>query len=521
MQAGLPSSSAYLILACLSLVALTYQQGDPDAEYEIVQVTEFVRHGARSSSRNILGFVLPDNIQSGALTANGMRMHYELGIQIRKKYPEIFNRSESLTPADLQIYSSPLPRCIESAISQLMGLIPSTQYPYNLTVESNSKYILPPFGEMVTDWNSAWALPSGYRPFPMIVKSTNIDLFFFSSPTVACPNAANISQIFKRNKSSELRKLWKPISDELVGLGFDPKKLLGMNEFTLSIIASLYDEIKSYKYYYGKLPDKISEDLFERLKRLANIDFSNYFESEKYVRLFTHEVSQEILAGFESASKQNSTKKSPLFRLFSGHDSTLFAFNMAFNQTSHKCLVEKANGTTVTGKCLGLPEFASSWLFELRRQKSSGEYFVKILNDGVPVGGLCSNSSSGSVYCQYSEFIKLFRQELEFKNSSTGDYIDYCGNQWLRAFTGKNPNNSDVPDRFNTENIKLVCLGVTITLLAGILLVLLVNPTIIQHCVKDGKPREGGSAVPEQEESMTGGEVSLEGSKDRQEGLLR
>src|SRR3990167_9273931 len=284
------SRSAYCWWVWASLISLTIQQVDPDADYEIIQVTEFARHGARSSSRNILGFKLPDDISPGALTANGMRMHYELGFQIRKKYPEIFNRQEALTPADIQIYSSPLSRCVESAAAQLMGLIPSDKYPHNLTVDSKSKYTLPPFGDLTADWNSTSALPFGYRPFPMTVKSTNIDLFFFSSPSIACPNAINKSTTFKRKRSDELRSLWKPVSDELISLGFDPKKLINMDEFNLLVIGSLYDEVKSYKYYWGKLPDQISESLFERMHKLASIEFSNFFESKEYLMLFTHEV---------------------------------------------------------------------------------------------------------------------------------------------------------------------------------------------------------------------------------------
>ena len=313
-----------------------------------------------------------------------------------------------------------------------MGLMPSDKYPYSLTVDSKSKYALPPFGDTDNHHQpSSSPDPSAHKPFALATADKHTDYLFMSSPSTVCPIGFQTALQHKAAQTRELRHLWSPVSDELVALGFDPVSYAAKPEFDLSDICFVYYEVLAYKYYWGKLPDKISEDLFDRLHKLASIEFSNFFESDNYVRLFTHELSQDILTGFETASSTKQSKSKVLYRLLSGHDSTIFALQMAFNRTSHQCLVDKANGTQVSGECLGLPEFASSWLFELRRHNQSKQYFVKLLNDGKTVTGLCPSQSADNPYCSYSEFRTLITDNLQFKPNKRMDYLRYCGNPLL------------------------------------------------------------------------------------------
>ena len=106
---------SYLSLLLLSLIAF--------ATSKIIFVGEVCRHGARSSGTNIEDPKYFPN-GPGELTASGMRQHYLIGTEIRNKY---ILKNKLLDPYDseeLYVQSTQVPRTIQSAEAQLLGIYP-------------------------------------------------------------------------------------------------------------------------------------------------------------------------------------------------------------------------------------------------------------------------------------------------------------------------------------------------------------------------------------------------------------
>ena len=98
------------------------------------------RHGARTPL-----FLLDDHedmlggkwVGKGMLTKLGKRQHYELGLKIRKKYPNFLNNEYD--PREVLFYSTNYSRAILSAESLLLGLYNNISYQnFNFTDINNN-----------------------------------------------------------------------------------------------------------------------------------------------------------------------------------------------------------------------------------------------------------------------------------------------------------------------------------------------------------------------------------------------
>ena len=223
---------------------------------ELVQITELVRHGARNGLKLILGTKFPADIEPSRLTPNGHRMHYNLGVTLRKKYPEIF--TTKTTTSQINLYSSPVHRCQQSAASQLMGLYPTGLYDLKISVSSQSQMVLADFEGTQNELAGEWALPNSYAPFPIITNSDIIDNLFMPVED-ACPTMFKEMIDNKAKISSSYSDLAKTVSDMLIQAGYDPNKLVARDSFSLDDMTWIFDETFAYRNFYDKLPDGITE----------------------------------------------------------------------------------------------------------------------------------------------------------------------------------------------------------------------------------------------------------------------
>src|SRR5690606_38198749 len=114
-------------------VAITNSQ-QPDL------VVEVFRHGARAPLNNTYD---PNNLwngQYGELTGVGQRMHYILGMALRKDYPSLLN---NYNPSTIYAQSTDVNRTIMSAYSQLYGIYNGTGP--GLAPDYNASLAAPPY----------------------------------------------------------------------------------------------------------------------------------------------------------------------------------------------------------------------------------------------------------------------------------------------------------------------------------------------------------------------------------------
>ncbi|CAI2368953.1 unnamed protein product [Moneuplotes crassus] len=98
---------------------------------KIIFVNEVSRHGSRAPFGDYPEGVFPNGKQM--LTASGMRQHYLLGQQLRAMYVSERDGDEKLlskeyNPEEIYVKSTQMPRTIQSAYSQLLGLYPRKTY---------------------------------------------------------------------------------------------------------------------------------------------------------------------------------------------------------------------------------------------------------------------------------------------------------------------------------------------------------------------------------------------------------
>lgn len=411
------------LCAILARICLT-------AKYEVVHLTEYMRHGARTTWNNHLNLSITQNLGQGNITANGMRMHFVLGSQLRKNYPSIFN--QRFDPYSVEIQSSSVYRCIMSAMSHLLGMFPlGTGDQFTLT--NGDPKGLPPFDNLQVAFSNSSALPLAYRPFPYEVISQEIDYKFFPTMFQTCPNAQDYANKLTSEKQDKYAYLVKSIADRLAAAGFDGQKLYG-SAFDVNTVALLYDEFKSYFNYYGSIYPGISADLYHDMYLISNLNFKFLFADEKMERFMSDAIARDILAGIERAVKGQSRLK---FRMFSGHDTGVWNHMLRYGLVSEQCILDKiVNGSTIL-PCKAIPEFASSFIYELA-QNADGHYFVRVLLNGKPFH-VCEKDDD--FFCTFEDFKQAMSSKLFYLED---DLVDFCGNPLVTTFTHNNSDHRDL-----------------------------------------------------------------------------
>ena len=407
------------ICRILILSAIVGMLRGQQSGYEVVHITELARHGARNTITSLVGAKIPD-LPLGALTPNGMRMHFNLGTQIRSMYPTIFN--SNLKPNEAVVKASSSPRCIMSATSHLMGIFPLGTME-NVTADTNSPYVLPPianFSAQNTTMSSA--LPFAYKPYYLEIESYELNTLFFPDLEINCPGMFKtwIENYRRLNRKYEAEA--KPISDMLKAAGFDPKTIAGADSFNMSKLGEIYDEVAAYMNHTGALPKGISQEIWNRLYDIGNVDFSAwYLDDRQFLNFITDRMSREFIASFDDVvtGAKNKTK----YQYYSGHDTNVHAFTMAFNRSDTACLAEIMNTGKSSKPCERIPRYASSYIFEISKKSGTEDHFVRVLYNGKPIS-VCS-SNQDLHYCAYKDFKSLIENSFYLKKISP--YV-YCAN---------------------------------------------------------------------------------------------
>jgi hypothetical protein len=130
-----------IVNLCLLLVVSTIAADD-----KLSFLIEMTRHGARApvttdETYNVSKSSWPDG--AGELTSMGIRQHYLLGTQIRKRYiEEMGYLSDKYDSSEIFVLSTYLNRTIMSAYSQLQGTYPEGSGP-TLTTEQIDRAVPP------------------------------------------------------------------------------------------------------------------------------------------------------------------------------------------------------------------------------------------------------------------------------------------------------------------------------------------------------------------------------------------
>lgn len=400
---------------CLSLClasALAMRTPPKNSKYTVVQLNEIVRHGARTTYESVLNTDLTKLLGKSELTPNGMIMHYVLGRELREIYPQIFNGPAQ--EKEVNIYVSPVARCIQSAVSELFGLYPDG----SSDIATNFEGIQPSFTNIRANAsNTGSGLQYQYGPLKLKIDNPSTNLVFSSYIDAVCPKAVQHRAEMFAKIIPKYDYLAVSLSDELKAAGFDPQTLVKSEHFSLEQLTNIYDEIEGYINYYGRLVDGITKDTHAKLYRVANLFYTLWYGDDNFMRLVTHRMAKNLLNRIEEHVEGGENK----FNLWTGHNTNIHAFSILLGLTNAKCMEQAASTGSQPEACIVTPGYASSYIFELN--KKGNDFYVRTLLDGKPVK-ICPKNED-EFYCSWSLFKNQWSQKLFFND---GNIAEFCGN---------------------------------------------------------------------------------------------
>ena len=434
---GVKSNRLIALILALTVLKPSVQQKGGHPKYKTVFIAELFRHGARTTTKvDKANFPFTSEIGFGNLTGNGQRMQFLLGQQIRKNYSELFNTGSGPSNFDYLLYSSPIPRCIVSANSHMLGLYPPGPTAGDKVSTSQTgdglKYMSPP-GDEVPDvvFNNQTfpsALPSGVRVFP-ILNFQNIDYMFLHNGRETCPGMGSLkSQIDPKTASDTLDVT--ETAKQMEAAGLKAEIIFGQSTWTTDLLDKFFDQARAYLYYKGEQFPGMTEDLYTQTRMIASWHFSGEMSGgPKVAKFHTTTISEQLLVNMNN--KINGTNSKLKYLMFSGHDSTVYPFMHAhkiINGTCSKQMYETYMlNKTVIKDCQFLPEFSSSFLWELNKNSVDGEYYVRVLYNAQPIH-FCQDNQD-DYYCKFSDFEAEVQSRLILP-----DFMEICkgsGGLWI------------------------------------------------------------------------------------------
>lgn len=338
-------------------------------------VHEIFRHGARASNKVPYPSIesvkdnLKDNIEPekkntyftnglGMLTASGMRQHYLLGTKVRKDYVEkhrLINGTYNVT--EIYIQSTQVPRTIQSAQSQLMGIFPlgtATQLKRNQIQDAVPQIEI----EDKEEIQKALGLDpiiDRFQPIPVHNYDQNVedDVLGYAD----CPLMSK--DYFERIENTTF---WKPFDDTYGDLYPLFSKIFGIpvENITFKVAYDLSDAL--YAERFEGVPDRYnwSDAEWERLRQIQPVWLLNSLSKEsgratasRYLNPIVEMMKKKTNSLFnETATAKFGDSK---MILFSSHDL----------QTSHIIRVLNATNYNLTHV-----EYASNLFIELHQDES-------------------------------------------------------------------------------------------------------------------------------------------------------
>ncbi|KAM8938675.1 lysosomal acid phosphatase [Pelodytes ibericus] len=288
------------------------------------------RHGDRSPVKSFPKDVHQESAWPqgfGQLTETGMRQHWDLGQELRKRYKGFLN--ESYDRHEIYVRSTDVDRTLMSAECNLAGLYP-------------------PEGSQVFNPEVIW------QPIPVHTLPEAQDRLL-KYPLLPCPKYQKLQE---ETRYSE--EYVKKIKDNLEFLQM-VANATGLSDCSLDSVWTVSDILFCEKVHNLSLPAWATPDVLARLTDLKDFSFRFLFgihERIQKARLQGGILVNQILKNMSTAAHNAS---SPLkFIAYSAHDTTLGALQMA---------MDVYNGKQTP--------YASCHIFELY-EESSGNFTVEM-----------------------------------------------------------------------------------------------------------------------------------------------
>ena len=364
-----------------------------DKEDKLLFVWEQFRHGARGPWISVdpitgLDFIGEKWAGEGELTGLGMRMHYLLGVSMKKRYNDFL--SKQFNPNEIYIISTDVNRTIMSSYAHLQGMYNNETVPLLTEKQINTSNILNTNNsEVINDKidelkNSS--VQNGINLFPVYLYPNNYGKEFLLYEPDICPGIVKYRE--RAQNSETMKKIYAETSERL-------NKTFGEYIFKFMNISGEDDPYYLWNttnmYYIGDtfIADYIDgremkpirdtgmdmEAFYKSSLNLSSLEtyfgyFGNPLEITCYLQMSP--VFRSIFNFMDMRIKLDKNgesdkiiSKSPRFIMVSGHDTTLGA-NDLFLKAEFGVDYEHA-------------VYCSSQIYELWKNGTNNKYYIRYI----------------------------------------------------------------------------------------------------------------------------------------------
>ncbi len=387
---------------------------------KLEMVIEVFRHGARQPIGSP-SYASHWSETEGELTSAGIRQHYLLGREMRKKYierlnflPKYFNHSE------IYVRSTDVNRTIMSVGSHLLGLYPlgaGAKFPDDYPL----KQAVPPYKAAFDIDDLGYnVLPEQYQPIPVHMVDENEDDLLVPGGRV-CPNYNNLR---KNQMNTDIYQnfntRFQPVFEEV-------RKVFNISEeINMSLLGTITSDVMCDIMEHYPVPKNFTQELWDKMVFLKGLD-GQYADvgNDLLRKILGTKFFKMVLQYFEAKIHNDSPLK---YAIFSAHDTTLQPYMAILNLTNWECLLEKFDkNNKQKGNCVdGFPVFASQINLELHSNETAARkvYFVKVIYNGVDMK-LCESEQTECLFEEFRQRLNLFvMNDDDFEQNCKGSSAD-------------------------------------------------------------------------------------------------
>ena len=386
----------------------------------LVMVINLMRHGARTPIGNwhLFEKYFP-TLSKGQMTTNGWRQEILLGKYMRQKYLLNKNNYEDFINLDnlheeFLLISSPSQRTIDSAIGYSSGLFPDHIFSItDLNYENYKKNDIPP----IHGYDS-------YTPhYNFIINKKQSDTLFTPRKCVF-PSHIEFGPDYIENNTSILNETEKILVQNFFKSIF-PNATKFDEENNEKVFKSTYTSMHALNYQFNEeiiIVPKNIKLILNKLKVLGT--YKKKIKSDNFLKLLNSEFFEHIINGFDTKIEnigrmkrkdftiKNITLNNLKFISFVGHDTNLIALikNLLDEDLLEEYILKHQDQPEIYNFLM--PTFGS--MIEFQLVEYSGEFFVKLLMNGLPTFSKLKNNISydNTKGIPYSEFKSLLESRI-------------------------------------------------------------------------------------------------------------
>ena len=358
---------------------------------KLLFVWEQFRHGARGPWISVdpitgLDFIGEKWTGEGELTPLGTRMHYLLGVSMKKKYKDFL--SKQFNPNEIFTISTDVNRTIMSSYAHLQGMYNNLTTPLlnerqlntsNINNLNYSKQLNQKRKDLEND-----ALENGINLFPVYLYPNNYGKENLLYEPEICPNI--VTYLDRAHNSETMQKIYSETSEKLnktygeaifqfMNISDDPYYLWNTTNMYYIGDTFISDYIDGRKMKRLRDSGIDMESFYENSLNLSSLEiyfgyFGNPLEITSYLQMspIFRSIFNYMEMRINLDKKGEGDKiisKSPRFVMVAGHDTTLAA-NDLFLKEEFGVEYEHA-------------VYCSSQIYELWKNELTGKYFIKYL----------------------------------------------------------------------------------------------------------------------------------------------